>query len=191
MNLDEYKNQLIEFASRLNDRPFDSITSSNNFHNRICELLDESYQIYLNASAEERENIRKIIKEYNRSDIVEGGPLSGPLSSVLWQYSSRARRQLETSGNDIWLIRGLVVISILDGIYYRPDDEIQLARLFVIAEEKGLNPKPVFHLISEVSSNEPTELGEISTSGLIANTPNTAHQTVDEFNKWFDVDKEI
>ena len=189
MNVDAYKNRLIEFALHLN-KPFDSVISSNNFHNNVCEFLGENYQVYLSASTDEQKNIRKIIKEHNRNDIVEGDPLSGPLSSILWQYSSRARRQLETSGNDIWLIRGLVAISILDGIHYRPDDEIQLARLFVVAEEKGLNPRPVFQLISELSSNEPTELGEISTSRLIATTPNTAHQTVDEFNKWFDVDKE-
>jgi hypothetical protein len=96
----------------------------------------------------------------------------------------------EKTGDVIWLMRGLVAISILDGIHYRPDDREYLARLFVAAEEKRLDPKPAFQLVSEISSNERPKPREISISELIADIPNIAHEIVDELKKWFTVEKE-
>lgn len=192
MNLDTYKEQLIKFASRLNEKPFDSPAAYVNFENNVCRLLDEYYETYLNATVDERKEIRQIIKEYDRSEkyVYEGGPLPNPLRCVLNRYGIRAIKQIETTGNVIWLMRGLVAISILNGIHYQPDDKEHLARLFVAAEEKGLNPKPVFQLISEISSNEPSKPGEISTSELIAISYKTAHEIVDEMKTWFKVDEE-
>ena len=191
MNPDTYKKQLMRFASRLNEKPFDSREESINFGNNVGKFLDENYEIYLNATIERKE-IRKIIRDYNRGeeDVHEGGPLPVPFRYVLNGYSVRAIKQLEATGDVIWLMRGLVAISILDGIHYRPDDKEHLARLFVTAEEKGLNPKPIFQLISKISSNKPTKPGETSTSELIANTHKAAHETIDEMKKWFKVDKE-
>lgn len=193
MNLDEYKEKLIEYASLLNQIPTDASRASYaNFENKVCSLLDENYEIYINATVDKRKEIRQIIKDHNRSEeyVYEGGPLPVPFRYILNFYGIRAIKQLEKTGDVIWVWRGLVAISILDGIHYRPDDEEHLARLYVAAEEKGIDPKPTFQLISEISSNEPTKLGETSISELIGNTPNTAHKIVDEFRKMFTVDKE-
>ena len=192
MNLDAYKKQLIEFASSLNKIPINSPSAHIYRGNNVEKFLDENFEMYLNATVDERKEIRQIIKDHDRSekDVHEGGPLPAPFRYVLNFYGVRAIKQIETTGDVIWLMRGLVAISILDGIHYRPDDKEHLARLFVAAEEKGLNPKPIFQVISEISSNEPTKPGETSTSELIANTHKTAHKIVDEMKKWFTVDKE-
>jgi hypothetical protein len=193
MNFDEYKEKLIEYASLLNQTPTDaSRAASANFNNRVDRLLDENYKLYIKATSDERKEIRQIIKDHDRSEkyVYEGGPVPVPFRYILNFYGIRAIKQIEATGDINWVWRGLVAISILDGIHYRPDDEEHLARLFVAAEEKGLNPKPIFKIISEISSNEPTKPGETSISELISNTPNTAYRLVDEFRKMFLVDKE-
>jgi hypothetical protein len=167
MNLDEYKEKLIEYAALSNQIPTDPARFGYaNFEKNVYRLLDENYEIYINAPADERNKIRQIIKDYDRDEkhVYEGDP--------------------------VWVWRGLAAISILDGIHYRSDDEEHLARLYVAAEEKGIDPNPIFQLISEISNAEPTKLGEISISELIGNIPNTANAIVDGFRKMFLVDKE-
>jgi hypothetical protein len=193
MNLVDYKEKLIEYASLLNQIPTDSTRAAYaDFNNKVNKLLDENYEIYINATAGERKAIRQIIKDYDRDekDVYEGDPVPVPFRYILNFYGIRAIKQLEETGDIIWAWRGLVAMSILDGIHYRPDDEEHLARLYVAAEEKGIDPKPIFQLVSEISNTEPTKPKEIPTSELIANIPNTAHQIVDEFRKMFMVDKE-
>jgi len=191
MNLDIYKKQLIQLASRLNGSYFDSREESIIFKNNIENFLDENFEIYINATTEERNEIRQIIKDYDRSekDVFEGGP-PAPFRYALNFYGIRAIKQLEETGNVVWLWRGLVAISMLDGIHYRPDDEEHLARLYVAAEEKGINPKPIYQQIAKISNNKPTKQGQVSTSNLIDSIPSIAHKFVDEFRKMFIVDKD-
>jgi hypothetical protein len=193
MNLDEYKEKLIEYAALLNQIPTDPARFGYaNFEKNVYRLLDENYEIYINAPADERNKIRQIVKDYDRDEkhIYEGGPISAPFRYILNFYGSRAIKQMEETGDAVWVWRGLAAISILDGIHYRSDDEEHLARLYVAAEEKGIDPNPIFQLISEISNTEPTKLGEISISELIGNIPNTANAIVDGFRKMFLVDKE-
>ncbi len=192
MDLETYKKQLLELASHKNADNSNSTVSYASFENTVYEFLDNAYEIYLNAPANERKQIRQIINEHhvNSKDLREGEPIPMPFSYLLSWYGVRAIKQLEATGNEIWLTRGLAAISMLDGIHYRPDDENHLARIYVAAEEKGIDPKPIFQKVSEISNNEPTKLGEISTSELILDIPNTAHKIVDDFRKMFLVDKE-
>jgi hypothetical protein len=185
MNLVAYKNQLIEFASQLNEQPFKSPSSYSDFQNKVYNFLDQNYEIYINSNNEDRKEIRIIIKKYNRRDVLEGGPLSAPLSYLLQQYVYKTIRQLKTTGDATWLRRGLVVISILDGTLNPKDDMDQLAHLFVVAEEKGLNPKPEFHSIAEISNKETSISEEMPMSEMIVNIPNIAHEINDEREKWF------
>ncbi len=170
MNLDTYKKQLIQIASRLNGSYFASRKEVIIFKNKIENFLDENYEIYVNATTEERNEIRQIIKDYDRSekDVFEGGP-PAPFRYALNLYGIRAIKQLEETDNVIWLWRGLVAISMLDGIHYQPDDELHLAHLYVAAEKKGINPNLMFQTISKISNNEPTKSGQISTSELVIN----------------------
>jgi len=192
MNFETYKKQLFQLASHKSVDNSNATVSYASFENNVYEFLDNSYEIYISASIDERQEIRQIINEHhiNSKDLREGEPIPMPFSYLLAWYGIRAIQHLEATGNEIWLTRGLVAISMLDGIHYRPDDENHLARIYVAAEEKGIDPKPIFQKISEISNNEPTKPGEISTSDLIGNIPMTAHKIVDEFRKMFMVDKE-
>jgi hypothetical protein len=192
MNLDTYKIKLSGCAARLNEKPFGSDEELADFIRDVDDFLDNNYETYLNANLDERQEIRRIIKDHDRSekDICEGDPIPTPFRYSLRRYAYRTIKQLESTGTAVWLTRGLTAISILDGISYRLDDKEQLARLFIAAEEKGMDPRPAFKLISEISNNEVLLNQEQSTSELIANTPRTAREIVNELRRIFKVDKE-
>jgi len=185
LNLSTYKSQLIELESRPNKSAFDSTISRHNFENSIYEFFDRNYETYLGATVDERKEIRQIIKNHDRDekDVHEGDHQPVPFRYFLNWYVIRAIKQLKTSGESIWLLRGLISISILDGLHDRIKDEEHLARFFVTAEEKGLDPIPAFQLISKISSDQPLKSGEMSTRELIANIPNTAHEIVTDLRK--------
>ena len=192
MNFETYKKRLFELASHKNANNRSTTASYASFENIVYKFLDNVYEMYLNASTDERQEIRHIIKEHHidSEDLREGEPIPMPFSYLLNWYVIRAIKYLEATGQEIWLIRGLVAISMLDGIHYRPDDEEHLALLYVAAEERGINPKPIYQMIAKVSNNEPTKLGQVSTSELIGDIPTTAHEIVDKFRKMFMVKKE-
>ena len=85
MNLDAYKKQLIEFVSSLNKIPINSPSAHIYGGNNVEKFLDENFEIYLNATVDERKEIRQIIKDHDRSekDVHEGGPLPAPFRYVL------------------------------------------------------------------------------------------------------------
>jgi hypothetical protein len=184
MNLETYKKQLIEFASHKNMNYMNSTALYGNYENSIHEFLDNSFEIYLKATPESRKEIRQIIKDYDHEYPPEGGRSPMPFRFWLGKYGIRPIKKLKATGDVIWLMRGLVAISILDGINYRPKDEEHLAHLYVTAEGKGIDPKPMFQEVSAISNNEPSKSGEISTSELIANTPNVAHDIVNQLKNW-------
>jgi hypothetical protein len=192
MNLDLYKTKLSDFAARLNGKPFNSREELTEFTRLADDFLDENYETYLSANLNERKEIRQIIKDHDRSekDIVEDDSTPTPFRYILRRYAYRAIKQLELTGAADWLTRGLTAISILDGISDRQDDKEQLARLFIAAEEKGLDPKPAFKLISEISSNHVFSNEWPSSSEMITNTPETAREIIDELRRIFKVDKE-
>jgi hypothetical protein len=186
MNFETYKKRLFELASHKNAGNSNPSIPYGSFENTVYDFLDNTYEIYLNASAVERQEIRNMVKKYHidSKDIREGEPIPLPFSYILNWYSIRVIKNLKATGSEIWLTRGLVAISMLDCIHYRPDDEEHLARLYVTAEKTGIDPKPVYQKISAISNNESTKSGEISTSELIANIPNVAHDVVNQLKQW-------
>lgn len=184
MNLETYKKKLIEIASHKNVVLMNPTASYSDHETVIYEFLDDTYELYLNTTNENRKEIRQIIKDYDHEDTPEGGYGPAPFRFWLDKYTIRPIKKLKATGDKIWLMRGLVAISILDGINYKPNDEEHLARLYVAAENSGMDPKPIFEKISAISSIEPNKSGEASMSEIIANTPNVAHKIVDELKMW-------
>lgn len=189
LNLDTFKRRLLQFAVRVNGHPYYR-EEYNNFQNDLDLFLDESYQIYLDANADERKEIRQIIKDYDKpeKDIHEGDPSPIPLRYHLRHSVIRTVKQLKLTGDITWLVRGLVIISIMDGTNSLEHDEERLSRLYVGAEEKGINPEPIFQKIAKASSIEIIEFRETSTSELIANIYIKAHKIVKELRSWKVID---
>jgi hypothetical protein len=120
--------------------------------------IDEHYVDYINATSDERAKIRKFIK----------GDLFGSKEiayALLIYVKERALQKLESTKEVVWLIRGLVAISMENqrtkfvdenytGAYPHGDATLLLADLYVTAKENGIDPKPHFETIAELSDNK-------------------------------------
>ena len=116
--------------------------SENDLPGRIDKFLDNNYSVYLESSPEDCQNIRTSF--YGNRDF----------ENFLFGYTRRAVSQLQTSGEEIWLWRGLVSTSLENcGIDYR-DTLICLAELFVTAENHGIDAKGSFQKVAWRSSQE-------------------------------------
>jgi hypothetical protein len=187
MNLDIYKKNLLEILSRLDGKPLNSHSLRIEFDNLVFEFLDSTHELYFNASLNERMEISQIIQNHDRDekDIKEGDTtICVPFRYVADKYGIRVIKELKATGDVVWLMRGLTTISMVNNIGFQSRNEEILARLFVAAEEKGLNPKPIFKRFSEISSNKSAKPENISTSELIIATPNKAYEIVDQLRKW-------
>lgn len=180
MDIQTFLNNL----KRYTDRFIQSPQSSNEFF----DYFENNYEIYLSASPEERERIRDFVK----SQKIEGkenksffGRLFQPrhdasqIAYLLLIYvKERALPQLKSTGDKLWLMRGLIAIS-MDNFIGKFDDPAYiaypmqgdciflLADLYVTAEEKGIDPKPIFEEIANISDDKNTSLHD-SMKGFLA-----------------------
>jgi len=154
----------------------DSQESMNEIKDKIYQFLDQNYDVYLTSSSDEREEIRELVKKYHINP-----ELPIWLDLLLIGYIQQAAENIKTTGNKKWLLRGLVVASIENSLLDQRDDTFSLSYLYVMAEERNLNPKPEFQAIAELSSSEISYEGRISMKELIIKVPNIAHET---YNGW-------
>ncbi|HET9908696.1 MAG TPA: hypothetical protein VFQ23_18755 [Anaerolineales bacterium] len=89
------------------------------------------------------------------------------LDLFLIGYVQVAAENIQATGDKTWLLRGLVVSSIENSLRDQRDNAFSLAYLYVMAEEKNLNPNSEFHEIAELSSDEISSGGSISMKELI------------------------
>src|SRR5689334_17349228 len=137
-----------------------SNTKSPENSNGFFDYLDLHYEDYLKATPEERFEIRKSIK---------GGFLQPATiaHSLLMYVKRRVLPKLKATGDTIWVRRGLAAIS-MDNFLGKFDDPVYvaypmkgdctflLADLYVTAEEKGIDPKPIFEEIANISDEKDT-----------------------------------
>jgi hypothetical protein len=155
----KYSKALKEFQAEIRNR--------RDLISEIYDFIDQSYVAYLEATAQECEKIR--IAVTNCYHIDEHGKANRFFEDIFFQYArERAIPQLEETGDKIWLIRGLIAISIENsGIDYR-DSILALSNLRKAAIKNNIDPEPEFVKISEISSNEPPRGGSTSTRQLMA-----------------------
>lgn len=106
-------------------------------------LVDNICDIYLNPSttSHERTQIRALTL-HDQGNILER------LHGAMW----RAVEQIGSTGDDKWLKRGLAAASIEDlQLDYR-DTYIVLGDLYLAAAGLGIEPKPYFRQVAELSS---------------------------------------
>jgi hypothetical protein len=137
------------------DRYMKSPQSSNEFF----DYLDSHYEDYIYATPEDRFEIRKFIKGklFRASNIPQ---------ILLMYVRKRIIQKFKSTGDKVWLLRGLVAISMenqrsgpVKGEFFGIhgyDSKHLLAGLWFFAEEKGLDPKPAFEDIARISDDRGT-----------------------------------
>ena len=145
----------------------------------IYDFLDQKYDIYLKSSPEDREEIRDLVKKHYTSN-----ELPNMIDLFLIGYVQIASEKIKLTGDKTWLIRGLVVSSIENSLRDQRDNTFSLSYLYVMAEEKNIDPKPDFQAIAELSSREPSSGGTISMSELMKSIPNIANKIYDSWKEF-------
>jgi len=143
------------------------LRSKNDVLSQFYKFMDESYMVYMNATPKERAEIRIFI---------------GKQSSTSYYFEDLIRKyvrdhiiqQIQLTGKNVWLIRGLVAISLENsGVDYR-DTLVSLAQLYSVAEEKGLKPKNDFHRIADISGEDVPPGGTTPMRKLMAGISSSA-----------------
>lgn len=175
MNAKTFIEQLDQLAKRIY-RFQDTEESISNIKDEFYEFLDRNYETYLNSNSKERDEIRKTVKRhYANTETLN------MLDLFLIGYIQRAGKNIKLTGDRTWLTRGLVVSAIEDGIRDQRDNIISMAYLYVMADEKNLNPKLEFQAIAEISSKEKSSGGYDSMNELMRSIPDIAQET---YNPW-------
>ena len=128
-----------------------------NPYQEIYELLDRLCPAYLDATPEQRAEIRAAASD-------KDGVLSGLLG-----YVYRAAERIRSESGREWLRRGLAAVSIENCRKDYRDVLLALAELYVAAEEMGINPRSDFKAVSRISSREKPRGGETPVSAMLAN----------------------
>lgn len=149
------------------------IKQSNNLVEKIFLFFDTNIEIYLQATAEERSEIRTAISKMHypssQSGIVHN--LGDYMEGLLVQYvREHVTDKLKTTGDEAWLIRGLIAISMENCSSDWRDTLTFLGDLYKTAEEKGINPEPFFLRVAEISSHEVPRGGSTPMKEMIAKT---------------------
>jgi hypothetical protein len=164
--MEQYRKALNEFR--------ESLRRKNDLLGEIHQFLDQNYRVYLDATPDERIEIRKIVNE-SEYPTPKGGKFHF-LEDLLFNYTnSWALKNLKENSDKIWLARGLVSISMENcGIDYR-DTITQLSYLYIAAQEKRIDPEEEFQAVAQVSSDEKTRGGCDSIRKMMASTRNSAY----------------
>ena len=147
------------------------IRSEHDLIEEIFNFFDRNYEVYLRATDEQRAEIRSVI--YTR---YYPGPHYGIVRymenffiDLLWEYiRERAVKELKSTGDKVWLMRGLVATSMENCSVDFRDSLSLLASLYRAAKQKGINPEPIFQEIAKISSHEITPGGVTPMSEMMA-----------------------
>jgi hypothetical protein len=178
MDAKTFMDRLDELVKRIY-RFQDSQESISNIKDEIYKFLDQNYEIYLNSDFDKREEIRELVKKHHTSS-----ETPKMLDLFLIGYVQQAAKQINLTGDKKWLTRGLVVASMENNLLDQRDSTFSLSCLYVMAEERKLDPKTAFQAIAEISSDKVSSGGIIPMSELIRNTPNIAHRTYNDWKKF-------
>ncbi len=108
----------------------------------LNEAMDQLCAFYLNATAEEREEIRQFL----------GG--QSHILHDLWGYLHRAAEHVRAGGGEQWLRFGAAIASLEDLRADYHDTLAGLGDLYLAAVEAGLQPERVFRSVAELSSEK-------------------------------------
>lgn len=159
INYIRYKKAFEEFEANLRKKE--------DLLGEIYDFIDKNFEVYLSATHQECEDIRKSVT--NCYHIDKNGKANHFLEDLFLCYvNERAIPKIKETGDKVWLTRGLVAMSIENsGIDYR-DSILALSELRKISRDKNIDPNPEFKKVAEISSNEKPRGGETAMSKLMA-----------------------
>jgi hypothetical protein len=171
--------ELVEVQRRLEQEGMDKLEAIEVVHRQVMEglrsgtgpvtfemlhePLDELFDLYLEASEEQRVLIRDSFEDKKR--------LRGYLHSYV---GGRAAPHLGATGETRWLRRGLAAASIADQKVDYRDLLICLGALWLAAEDVGIAPARFFSSVARLSSDEPV-YGNRSTRQLLRGFRSSGH----------------
>jgi hypothetical protein len=129
----------------------------------VSSFLDQYYEVYLQSSLNDCSRIRAI--SGNSIEFKE---------FLLFSYVRRTVSELQVTGNEAWLWRGLVAMSLEDCSDDYRDTLTALAELFVTAEQHGHTPKHAFQQVARLSSHQKPSGGRTPVSEMMMNFENYA-----------------
>lgn len=153
-----YKKALSEFEA--------SLRAKEDLLGEIFEFIDANYDVYLNSTQQECEEIRKTVT--NCYYVNEKGRFWRFFEDLFLRYvNERAIPKMRETGDKAWLIRGLVAMSIENsGIDYR-DSILALSEIRKAAHEKNIDTNSAFEKVSKISSQEKPRGGTTPMSELM------------------------
>jgi len=134
-------------------------------------FLDDNYDAYLHATDAQRDEIQSLIGNtfYKGPDAGITHYMGNYIEALLFEYvTEHVLTQLKATGDEVWLTRGLVAISMENCCVDYRDTITCLAKLYVAGERQSMNPDIAFQRIAEISSKKTPIGGESSVSGMMA-----------------------
>ncbi len=133
----------------------DKQTNKYNWYEEIYTFFDQLCPAYLDATAQQRAEARAAASDKN-----------GILSALLG-YVHQLAEQIHSPTDEKWLVNGLAAVSIENCSQDFRDVLIALAELFVSAEMAGIDPKPHFKSVAELSSDRKPRGGSTSVAEML------------------------
>jgi hypothetical protein len=124
-------------------------------HPELFQVLERLCSCYVACDFDTRAEIRAFVAQRKR------------LGELVWNYANYQATRLKDSGDSSILRVALVAVSIENCGYDYRDTLTTLADLFVSAEEVGIDPKPVFQAVADLSTDAPTPGGCDSLAGIL------------------------
>lgn len=140
----------------------------------IFSFFDVNYGAYLQANDLQRREIRSIIIDTAYALRYEEKPLNyyviSYMQMIIEKYRWYAFKDFKLTGDEIYLTRALVAVSMEDCCCDFRELLTYLARLYVTAERKNIQVKKIFDSIAEISSHETPKGGSAaSVSEMLMN----------------------
>jgi hypothetical protein len=152
------KAHLLVLDQQLGDAKKPGQMISDSFRADVFATLDQLCALYLAADSAQRQELRAFVIT------------TAAIGEQLWQdYPQYAASQLISSGDDVWLKRGLAAVSLEDlHIDYR-DTLGVLAWLWRAAVvHHHIDPQPYFQFVSELSNPNEVYSGQGSTREFLS-----------------------
>jgi hypothetical protein len=134
------------------------VLQKRNLFEEIFAFFDTNYEAYVKATELQRSEIRSIISDTFCNLRYEEKPLNyyerNYMQMIIKKYIWHVFKKFKSIGDEIWLTRSLVAVSIENGGYDFRETLTYLARLYVTAERNNIEPEKIFISIAEISSQE-------------------------------------
>jgi hypothetical protein len=166
MDISHLENRLLELEERWGNwsgpitqpiHDYDPLLELEAYRNEITEFMNQLCLAYLSASTSQREKIRSLRRD--RANF------PGSFDNYIRESADRLRSFKDQQ----WLRLGLAAASIENLYNDFRDTLLALSELYVASEEVGIDPRPHFQEIADISSDTPAHPDGTSTKSMLAN----------------------